>query len=192
MREYAYWIQNERAGVKRPGPDFLDRLIVSPMADGFTWYLEEGFRYRSLVDPNPGTITVVQRFETDFASIPSPLTVLLPKWSVYGPAAVVHDWLYWEQTKKRAEADAVFLEAMNTLNVPVWKRLALFAGVRIFGGWAWWENKRLKLLGVTRMRPPRATWPAFPTWHRNRVSLASWITRRPGSVSPLKRLPRQK
>ena len=154
------------------------------MADGFTWYLDEQFRYRTLMGPHDGVIRVAKGFETDFASIPSPLTIVLPKWSVYGPAAVVHDWLYWVQNGDREDADSVFLEAMNVLGVEAWKRKILYLAVRIFGGVAWRGNRKLRAQGVTRMRPTGSAWPAFPTWHRRRFSVASWILRRPGSIVP--------
>lgn len=146
---------------------FLDQLVVSPMADGFTWYLMHAFRYNSVAVPD--------RFETDFASIPFPIDIFLPRWSNYGPAAVIHDWLYWEQTVTRRQADHTFLEAMRTLRVSRLKRTILWLGVRL-GGWlAWWENARLKRSGYTRLRPPGAAWPAMPDWQRFRVrSISSW------------------
>lgn len=156
---------------------FLDRLVVSPLADGYTWYLDREFRYQTGPADDPRTLSVPKRFETDFASVPSLLTVVLPKWGVYGPAAVVHDWLYWEQAGRRAAADGVFLEAMRILRVGALKRTVLYLGVRWFGWWAWAENASLKRRGVTRMRPEDATWPALPTWRRLRLSPRAWLAR---------------
>jgi hypothetical protein len=158
---------------------FLDQLVVSPLADGYTWYLIQTFRYDR---DAASTIAVPERFETDFASIPFPLDALLPKWSNYGPAAVVHDWLYWDQPLSRGQADGVFNEAMVTLKVSWLKRNVLWLGVRLFGWWPWAENARLRRSGVSRLRPPGAGWPAMPTWQRFRLrSVGTW---RPGQQRP--------
>ena len=163
---------------------FFDRLIVSPLSDGFTWYLDADFRYGSELLREGQIITVPKGFETDFASIPSPLTLFLPKWSVYGPAAVVHDWLYWIQTEPRLEADNVLLEAMKTLKVSPAKQSILYFGVRIFGWWAWLQNEGLKARRVTRMRPVDAIWPAYPNWHHKRFSLGARLSRGSDSIGP--------
>ena len=146
---------------------FLDVLVVSPLADGYTWYLDRPFRYRTDVGATK-TIVVPSRFETDFASVPSPLWAIFPKWGTYGSAAIVHDWLYWHQELRRDQADAVFLEAMTDSRVKPWKRRILYHAVRWFGGAAWRENASLRAKGVTRMQParePRAG-PRRPSWKR--------------------------
>lgn len=155
---------------------FLDGLVVSPLSDGRTWYLTQAFRYeRAAAD----TITVPDRFETDFASIPFPISAVLPSWNTYGPAAVVHDWLYWDQPMPRHAADHVFLDAMTTLEVGALTRTLLFLGVYLFGFVAWWQNQRIKREGHARLRPPGVAWPATPTWHRFRLfSPTTWRPRR--------------
>ena len=141
---------------------FPDTLVVSPLSDGYTWYLDRHFRFDSAVTP-AGPITVPPRFETDFASVPSPFWMIFPKWGTYGPAAVVHDWLYWEQRDHtRPQADAVFREAMVSLMVRPWKVWVLYHAVRWFGFLAWKENAQLRAKGVTRMNVGGAR----PTWKR--------------------------
>ena len=157
---------------------FLSRLIVSPLADGFTWYLDTEFKFDQSNSTLRQPITVPKGFETDFASIPSPLTAILPKWGIYGPAAIIHDWIYWMQPVSRKEADDILLEGMATLNVSPIVRGIIYRGVRWFGCFAWRSNSKLRSQGVKRMRPPDAEWPAFPTWSRRRWSLGYWITRR--------------
>ena len=143
-------------------PAFLDTLVVSPLSDGYTWYLDRLYRFDSALPP-AGVISVPPRFETDFASVPSPFWMIFPKWGTYGPAAVVHDWLYWVQTPHtRPESDAVFREAMVTLQVRPWKRWVLYHAVRWFGWVAWRENAKLRAQGVTRMN----TGGTAPTWKR--------------------------
>ena len=83
-------------------------------------------------------IRVPRGFVTDFASVPKFLHPILPKVGTHGKAAVLHDWLYHLVRKgelRRVVADAMFLEAMQTLKVPIWKNRLLYYGVRL-GGWA--------------------------------------------------------
>ena len=96
------------------------------------------------------TVDVPQGFETDFASVPFILWFILPKWGKYGNAAVIHDYLYDQQTNTRLTADDIFAEAMTVLNVPFWQRFCLYTGVRLFGWWAWWLNSRKKALGYVK------------------------------------------
>jgi hypothetical protein len=79
---------------------------------------------------------------TDFASIPRPLWVIFPRWGKYGNAAVIHDWLYWNQARSREESDKIFLEGMEVLEVPTWKRRTIYYAVRWFGRFAWLSNQR--------------------------------------------------
>jgi hypothetical protein len=170
-------------------PRFLQRVIVTPLADGDTWYLDDNFQYESTILGADRPVTVPKGFETDFASIPSPITIVLPKWSDYGPAAIIHDWLYWSQSIQRRDADNVFLEAMQALNVSPIKQRIIYLGVRIFGRWAWWENGRLKARSVSRMRPPNATWPALPSWHRTRFSRRGLFPKNKNSIGPFSPMP---
>jgi len=152
-------------------PGFLDTLVVSPLSDGYTWYLDRQYRFESALQP-AGLVTVPQRFETDFASVPSPFWIIFPKWGTYGPAAVVHDWLYWEQENRtREQADGVFREAMTALRVRPWKIWVLYHAVRWFGFLAWKENASLRAKHVTRMNVGGAR----PTWKRRTlIPRARW------------------
>ncbi len=87
------------------------------------------------------TIDVPVGFRTDFASIPRLLWPLLPPTGSYGKAAVIHDALYQTGTFTRATADAILLEAMVTLHVPLWSCLLVYLGVRL-GGWLAWRAHR--------------------------------------------------
>ena len=92
-------------------------------------------------------ITVPAGFDTDLASVPRLFWRIFPPSGVYNKAAVVHDWLY--VTRKigphavcRAEADAVLLEAMDTLGVGWWERTTMYRCVRLFG-WIVWNRRRI-------------------------------------------------
>lgn len=107
--------------------------------------LESGRRVR-LTDPfivrmNDGrTYSVPAGFETDFASVPRMFWRVLPPWGKYSPAAVLHDYLYGKRIGTRDIADKIFLEVMEMLNVPAWKRYPMYWGVRAFG-WMIWKRK---------------------------------------------------
>lgn len=131
---------------------FTEALVVSPLADGKTWVLVRPFGYDRGVEGSGDRIQVEIGFMTDFASVPRPLWVVLPKWGKYGNAAVIHDWLYWSQKRlSRAEADHVFLEAMTVLGVPAWQKHTMHWAVRLFGWLAWWRNQWDRSDGFNRV-----------------------------------------
>lgn len=124
---------------------FLDQLVVSPLADGLQWALMADFRYQ-----DDWIIEVPKGFVTDFASIPQQLWSILPPWQRYGAAAVVHDWLYWDQTHTREQADNVLKDAMTALGVHDATISQIYNAVRLFGDSAWTKNAALKASGYTR------------------------------------------
>jgi len=95
-------------------------------------------------------VTVPEGFVTDLASIPRGF------WSIRRPegrhafAAVVHDFLYWTQTKTREEADNIFKQAMLDSRVGKNEAESLYQAVRWFGQSAWENNKKLKEDGERR------------------------------------------
>ena len=87
-------------------------------------------------------IEVPEGFETDFASVPRLFWRVVPPWGRYSPAAVVHDFLYSTGKVSRKEADAIFLELMARLAVPLWKRYVMYWAVRLFGWFAWDAHRK--------------------------------------------------
>jgi len=135
-------------------------LQVSPLADGRTWVLLSKFGYGVGDEGSNDQITVPLGFQTDFASIPRPFWVVLPKWGKYGNAAVIHDWLYWEQGRSRANADAVLAEGMAVFGVSSLVRYTIYTAVRLFGGLAWYRNQEDQADGYQRVLqtlPTKAT-----------------------------------
>ena len=130
---------------------FTEVLVVSPLADGHTWYLRREFGYDVGSEGSGETIDVPVGFLTDFASIPRPLWWLLPRWGKYGNAAVIHDFCYWEQRYSRHRADRIFLEAMKVLGVKPITRSVMFAAVWLFGCFGWRKNRKLKKEGKNRI-----------------------------------------
>ncbi len=92
-------------------------------------------------------IEIPQGFQTDYASIPRFLIPFFIKYEEgYKKAAVIHDWLYWEQKLVRKLADKILLMAMEINNTPWHKRYVIYYAVRIFGSLAWKNNKHRKML----------------------------------------------
>lgn len=91
-----------------------------------------------------GEIEVPVGFVSDGASIPRMAWPFVGSpWSGrYAEAAVIHDYLYDEQDYERVDCDKTFLEAMEVLKVPRWKRRTIYRSVRMFG-WIPW-NKHAK------------------------------------------------
>jgi len=104
------------------------------------------------ISPSVGLVTVEAGFDTDFASVPRGLWNLYPPDGPWSPAAFIHDFLYWTQATAemggkpltRAQADAVFLEAMTALGIGWVTRHVLYRAVRLGGGVAWADNQRRK------------------------------------------------
>lgn len=86
---------------------------------------------------------VPKGFEFDGASVPFPLTVLVPQsHSLYLAASALHDWFYHQRSERgsmsREQADAIFRESMIVLGLNwVWAGL-MWRAVRA-GGWAVWD-----------------------------------------------------
>ena len=130
---------------------FTSVLLVSPLADGKTWVLMREFGYDVGTEGSTDQVNVPLGFETDFASIPRLFWIVLPKWGKYGNAAVIHDWLYWNQQRSREAADAVLLEAMVVLGVSPIVQFVIHHGVRLFGGLAWLRNQADRAEGYDRV-----------------------------------------
>jgi len=116
---------------------FTTPLIVSPLPDGRKWRLVFPFGYDIGRKRSRDRITVPAGFETDFASSPPAVWFIIPPWGKYGKAAIIHDYLYQTKSRPRAEADAIFREAMIVLKVKPWRVFLMYWAVRLFGWLAW-------------------------------------------------------
>jgi len=119
-------------------------------------------------------IEVPVGFITDFASVPRSVRIpWLPKWvpgfplwwifsptGNYNRAAVLHDYLYSIACDwcSRFLADAIFRDAMMRLMVPLWRRWAMWAAVRVGGRAAWKSNgmQRDRMVAAARKREAEA------------------------------------
>jgi hypothetical protein len=118
--------------------------LIMQNVDGTTFILHEPLVYRRVCGE---IITVPKGFDHDLASVPWLFRRVFPRSGPYNDAAVVHDWLY--ETRKigphviyRAEADAVFLEAMEALGCGWLTRTLIYRAVRV-GGWVVWNRRRM-------------------------------------------------
>ncbi len=103
------------------------------MLDDYRWQLLAAFSYHVGACPSAQVITVPAGTVTDLASVPRVLWAVFPPHGRYAKAAIVHDYLYEQAIGSKAFADRVFLEAMEILQVPKWRRVLLYWAVRCFG-----------------------------------------------------------
>ena len=130
---------------------FGSPLAVSRFLDRI-YYLIRDLTWTATGTSKPlGKIVVPTGFVTDFASVPRPFWALLPTDDEYVTAAVIHDWLYWNQATTREKADQALKDSMIELGVSSLKVTAIYEGVNLFGGSAWSENARLKADGERRV-----------------------------------------
>jgi hypothetical protein len=107
-----------------------------------TWKPNSGQKYESVVVPSG--------FVTDLASIPRAFWQILRPEGRHAYAAVVHDYLYWTQTRPREEADMIFKFALEDSKVSRETVEALHLAVRGFGQSAWDRNAQLRKAGECR------------------------------------------
>jgi hypothetical protein len=132
-----------------------DKLTVEYI-DGKDWTLinrDYGWGYETNAHE---WIIPTNGFSTDFATIEysAAWVVVGPptgygKGMNYGPAAIIHDFLYefgfvfkpgiGNVAITRKEADLILLEAMEYLYVDKWRRNLMYGIVRMFGG-SYWRN----------------------------------------------------
>jgi hypothetical protein len=98
-------------------------------------------------------VTVPKGFVTDLATIPPIFWWVLPPQGNYGLAAILHDWLYWDQwtARDRERADRIFEIAMEEMGVGLPLRKAMWSAVRIYGGSYWNKAKEERAQKINRV-----------------------------------------
>lgn len=118
----------------KPHGQFLSSLIVRDAGNGRHFFLTQPFSYRM----RHGTVlTVPMGFVTDFASIPMPFRMVLPRSGRYNFAAVLHDYAGRTDAipffETNGDADQVMKDGMEDSPFPPnWLvRWVVTAGLRI-------------------------------------------------------------
>jgi len=141
-----------------------------PFADGEYWVLGNDLVFT--IRQTDQRIVVPRGFVTDFASVPRVFWTFFPKHGEYTRAAIVHDFLYWEQKCSRQQADELFDIVMEDSEVDSTTRFSIYAAVRVWGGEAWEENAARKQQGYVRIIPEQyVNFPIKTRWHEYREYL---------------------
>ena len=118
---------------------FTNQPILTTSDKDGLWYLVNDLIYQTT---SGEVITVPSGFDTDLASIPQIFHSIIPVNGRHRSPAIIHDYLYVIQDRSRSEADAIFLEAMESVGVRWTQRYAMYWAVRLGGLLPW--NKRTK------------------------------------------------
>ena len=120
-----------------PPQPFDSPLRLIPCGDGACFMVDAPLKAVVQLPGSDRSITIVvpEGFLTDLASVPRVLWAIFPPWERYGPAAVLHDYLYsrTEEEWSRADADRAFLYVMRSLGVGRFERTCIYLAVHWFG-----------------------------------------------------------
>jgi uncharacterized protein YcaQ len=116
-----------------------------PMEDGFHWKLLSPY----IVDDDVlGTLIVpegfvpLEKFTTDFGSIPKAFQNIIPPEGRPLRAYIVHDWLYARQKFTRKQSDDCLMRMMKALEVGWIERWTIYTAVRLGGWWSWRQDAK--------------------------------------------------
>jgi hypothetical protein len=167
FENYGKKISRAKSLERSQSKNIPSRPRVEPFSDNRDWVLVKNLEY-SIGNSNV-KISVPKGFVTDFASIPRPLWPMLSPYGKYSRAAIVHDYLYWQQECTREQADRILLIAMKESGVSRTQCAEIYAGVRAGGGPAWESNKKEKEAGLPKIIPPnRLNFPDNVNWKEYR------------------------
>jgi hypothetical protein len=148
-------------------------VALTPFGDGQDSVLTAPLHYQ--IGQSAFTITVPAGFVTDFASTPRAIWAIIPPTGRYQLAAVVHDFLYWDQGCTRQQADDLLRAAMAESQVKPFERDIIYRAVQKFGASAWNGNASAKTAGKPRIIPPdHMTIPPLVTWAEYQAKLIAW------------------
>ncbi len=144
--------------------------VLMPFADMDNWIVYKPIHWTPPANAPgnlPRSVSVPKGFVSDLATVPQYFWWALPPTGRYGHAAILHDWLYWEQGVSRAVADKVFDVAMAEMHVDAALRKAMWAAVRVGGGPNWQEatkeKKQRKSRVLKRMPETPVTYAEWKT-----------------------------
>lgn len=161
---------------------------IAPFGDSEWWILTASLPTR--IGNSTEIITVPKGFVTDLTSIPRFFWSAFSKTGPYMSAAILHDYLYWDQRCTRAEADKIFDIEMKSYGVNDTSRKLIFSAVSEFGEAAWKSNTTAKQTGEPRFLPEvqltqflSQPFDASRTWIALRNTLPRETTQPLGAVS---------
>ncbi len=128
-----------------------DPVDFTPFSDGRNWIVKQPLIYR--IGISHDSVVVPRGFVTDLASIPPALQSIIQQNGPYLLPAVVHDYLYWEQTCTRDQSDQILLLGMLENEVGAFDRVAIYGAVRAAGSYAWDANKKERTQHLLRVIP---------------------------------------
>jgi hypothetical protein len=95
------------------------------------WLLLAPIRYVG----NSECFVVPAAFKSDFASVPSAVVWLFPRYGRYTKAAILHDFLWRTGIVTKVDANGIFRRAMRELDVPVIRRWMMWSAVGLVSAW---------------------------------------------------------
>ena len=107
-------------------------LEFFPATEDKSWYFKVYEEFS--VAWKDSSYTVEKGFETDLASIPQLFQNIVPLIGNHVQAAILHDWCYKNGVLPKKDADDLFLDTMEFLGVPWWRRRVMYRAVKLFGG----------------------------------------------------------
>jgi hypothetical protein len=140
---------------------------VQPFADGIHWVLKGELVW--VIGETNLRIVVPSGFVMDFASVPPKLQSFVSPVGRHGRAAIVHDFLYWDQRCTRDQADNLMRAAMFESGVDAATAEGIYWAVSAGGAAAWTQNADERAKGWPRVIPgadvldipPDADWAGY-------------------------------
>lgn len=117
---------------------FSEESLFVSTPDGLNFTLCMAFTFTR---KNGEAITVPIGTKSDGASTPRLIWREIPPFGIYWRAAFLHDYLYRDTERPKAECDDIFLEAMESLGTPAIESRTIYEGVHLFG-WASFDGDR--------------------------------------------------
>jgi hypothetical protein len=149
--------QLEKWGIN---PLLLPPPEIKPFGDWDFYYLKGRLTWTPIPGQEFEPVVVPTGFVSDLASIPRLFWSKLRPKGRYAYAAIVHDYLYWTQTRTREEADRILQFAMEDPTVDRTTIFAIYQAMRLGGKATWDGNAQRKKEGekrILKLFPPDFT-----------------------------------
>jgi hypothetical protein len=111
---------------------------IAPFGDATFWVVLAPIKYR--IWKTDDFVIIPRGFVTDLASIPQAFWSLLPKTGKYMSAAILHDFLYYDQRCGKDNADLIFKMEMDLFGITTTESYLIYTAVKELGATAWRQN----------------------------------------------------